>query len=131
MAKAILLAEDLEDDAAFLRRVLEKAGVANPIVIVRDGVEAIAYLKGEGEFSDRQKFPIPGILFLDLKMPGKGGFEVLEWLKHQPEWKDLLIVVVSGYDELREIKRAYALGAHTFLVKPCKQEDIANLVKSF
>jgi CheY-like chemotaxis protein len=131
MAKAILLAEDFEDDAVFLQRVLKKAGVVNPVMVVGDGDKAIAYLRGDGVFSDREKFPIPGVLFLDLKMPGKNGFEVLEWLKDQSQLKELLVVVLSGYHEVRDVNRAYALGAHTFLVKPCNQEDFANLMKAF
>src|SRR5438105_7572455 len=125
MAKAILLAEDLEDDAAFLRRVLEKAGVANPIVIVRDGVEAIAYLKGEGEFSDRQKFPFPGILLLDLKMPRVDGFRVLSWLNFLAVDEKPLVIVLSGHIEVHYIQRAYdEFGAHSFLIKPLMVTDV-------
>ena len=82
--RPILLAEDSEDDATVLRSTLRKAGLAAPVVVVPDGSQAIAYLKGEGIYADRDLFPLPGLLLLDLKMPGKNGFEVLEWCETQP-----------------------------------------------
>jgi CheY-like chemotaxis protein len=74
---------------------------------------------------------LPSVLLLDLKMPRMGGFEVLEWCKAQPHLNKMLIVVLSGHHELPEVNRAYALGAHSFLVKPSSREEIANLVKKF
>jgi CheY-like chemotaxis protein len=129
--KPILLAEDLEDDAKIIQYVLKKAQVMNPIIVVPDGAEAVAYLKGEGFYADRAKFPLPAVLLLDLKMPKRNGFEVLEWCKTQPELKNMLVVVLSGYQDLDSVNRAYALGAHSFLVKPCNVEDISNLMRSF
>jgi CheY-like chemotaxis protein len=131
LIKPILLAEDFEDDARIIQYVLKKAQVTNPIIVVPDGAEAIAYLKGEGFYADRVKFPLPSVLLLDLKMPKRNGFEVLEWCKAQPHLKNMLVVVLSGYQELESVNRAYALGAHSFLVKPCNVEDIANLMKTY
>jgi CheY-like chemotaxis protein len=129
MTRPILLAEDFEADALTVQRLLKKAGVANPILIVPDGGEAIAYLNNDGPFRDRQKFPLPGVLLLDLKLPNKTGFEVLEWCRVQPHLKDLFIVVLSGHYEVREVNQAYQLGAHRFLTKPANQEDILNAIK--
>jgi CheY-like chemotaxis protein len=129
--KPILLAEDSEDDADIIRHVLKKAKVDNPIITVWDGAEAIAYLKGEGIYADRDLSPLPAVLLLDLKMPKRDGFEVLEWVRTQPQFKDLLIVVLSGFNQLESINRAYALGAHSFLTKPCQLEDITNLTNTF
>jgi CheY-like chemotaxis protein len=131
MAKPVLVAEDFEPDAEALQSALKRAGVTNPVFVVGDGDRAIAYLKGEGIFSDRELFPPPGILILDLKMPGRGGMEVLEWCKRQRQLEDLLVVVVSGYNHILEIKQAYELGAATFLTKPVRDEDIANLIRAF
>src|SRR5580698_8628051 len=118
MIRPILLAEDFEADALIVQRLLKKAGVANPILVVPDGGEAIAYLNNDGPFRDRQKFPLPAVLLLDLKLPNKTGFEVLEWCRTQPHLKDLFIVVLSGHYELREVNQAYQLGARSFLTKP-------------
>ena len=127
----ILLVEDHEDDVELLQCVLKSAGVLNPVAVVTDGEEAIAYLQGAGDFADRAQFPLPGVLMLDLKMPRLGGFEVLSWLKDESKIKDVLVVVLSGYRQTWEVDRAYALGAHAFLLKPCSVDDIRNLGRDF
>ena len=131
MAKVILLAEDFDDDVAHLQMVFKKVGVANPVVIVHDGDEVVDYLEGKGAFTDRVRYPLPGILLLDLNMPRMGGFEVLEWLQGHPNSKEILVVVLTGNAGVWDMNRAYALGAHSFLVKPCHPEDLINLRKTF
>jgi CheY-like chemotaxis protein len=131
MAKAILIAEDVEEDAVMVMDSLKKAGVKNPVLTVQDGDEVVAYLKGEGRFAERNKFPFPSVLLLDLKMPRMGGFQVMEWLRTQEIFKNLLIIVLTGCHELREVQKAYSLGAHSFLIKPCNPDDIKNLVRWF
>ena len=90
----------------------------------------IAYLNGAGPFSDRDKFPLPGVLLLDLKMPNVSGFEVLEWWKSQPHLAELVIVVVSGNREMQEIARAYQLGARSFISKPLSDRDLMGLART-
>jgi len=132
MAKAILLAEDSPDDEFFFRRVLRGSRVENPVVVVRDGAQTIAYLQGEGEFADREKYPMPGILCLDVRMPGLDGFAVLEWLKDKPHLREqLLIIVLTQFGDARQIRRAYELGAHSFLPKPLTAQDSENLITHF
>lgn len=131
MAKAILIAEDTEDDVLVVLDALEKAGIKNPILTVGDGDLAIAYLNGDGRYADRDKFPLPAVLLLDLKMPRMSGFQVMEWLRTQEKFKNLLVIVLSGHHELKEVQQAYKLGAHSFLIKPCNAEDIKNLVGWF
>ena len=131
MAKPILVADDDADDAEEILLVLQNAGLTNPVVTVSDGEEAVAYLQGEGQFADREKFPLPSVLFLDLKMPRRNGLEVLDWLTLQPHLANMLIVVLSGYDNPADVSRAYQLGAHTFLTKPIKPEDVDRLRKAF
>src|SRR5579883_2465504 len=111
IVKPILLAEDFPDDARILQTVLKKAGVLNPIFVVSDGAEALDYLKGEGFYADRTRFPLPAVLLLDLKMPKLDGFSVLEWCKAQPFLKDMLVVVLTGHREINAVNRAYSLGA--------------------
>jgi CheY-like chemotaxis protein len=127
----ILLVEDSEDDAVITQAMLKKAEVLNPVLVLSDGAKAIAYLKGDGFYADRELFPLPRVVLLDLKMPVKNGFKVLEWWQTQPQLKDLLMVVLSGYRDWESVKRAYSLGAQSFLVKPCKVEDLLNLRQTF
>src|SRR5437016_684237 len=114
----ILLAEDEEEDVVLLKLGFAKARFLNPVQVVPDGAEAIAYLQGAGKYSNRSDFPLPNLLLLDLKMPRKNGFEVLEWLRQQPQLSALPVVVLTSSDDMRDVNRAYQLGANTFLVKP-------------
>ena len=131
MIKAILIAEDSEDDLALLQLTLKQADITNPVYVVRDGSELIAYFRGEAKYSDRNQFPLPHILFLDLKMPGLGGSDVLLWLRGRPQFNQMLIVVLSAVDDWKQIKDAYDLGSDTYLAKPCNREDIRNLAQYF
>jgi CheY-like chemotaxis protein len=129
--KPILLADDSEDDEVLFKRVLRLSGLVNPVILVRDGEEAIAYLAGEGRYKDREKHPMPKVLMLDLKMPKKSGFDVLEWLKGRPELQELLVVVLTSSERIEDLQRSYKMGADTFLTKPCQVEDMKNLVSGF
>jgi CheY-like chemotaxis protein len=127
----ILIAEDSEADIFFLLRVMDQAGVANPIFVVRDGTEALAYMQGTGRYADRAAYPIPGIVLLDLKMPGVDGFEILRWRRNQQHLKKTLMVAVSSYDGVYAINLAYETGADSFLSKPLTTEDVLNLINAF
>src|SRR5688572_10273895 len=81
--ETILVAEDNEDHVVLIRRAFKQARFLNPVHVVQDGAEAIAYLNGEGKYADRNEYPMPGLLLLDLKMPNKNGFEVMEWIRAQ------------------------------------------------
>ncbi len=122
----ILLAEDREDEVMLLRRAFAKANFLNPLHVVSNGEEAIAYLQGEGKYSNRDEYPLPSLLLLDLKMPRINGFEVLEWIRQQPSLNALRVVVLTASDEMRDVNRAYQLGANSFLVKPV---DFAHFVE--
>src|SRR5437764_14104574 len=123
----ILIAEDLEDDVLIMRRSLDKAGITNPVQVVHNGEETIAYLRGEGRFSNRAEFPLPALLLLDLKMPRTDGFEVLAWIREQPTLKTLRVIVLTSSAELRDVNRAYSLGANSFLVKPMDFENFIEI----
>src|SRR6266478_3502607 len=114
----ILIADDREDDVLLMQRSLEKAGVTNPLQVVHNGEETIAYLRGEGRFSNRAEYPLPALLLLDLKMPRKDGFEVLEWIRQESAIRALRIIVLTSSENIRDVSRAYELGANSFLVKP-------------
>ena len=123
----ILLAEDTEDDILLIKRALFKGGVSNPVQVVRNGAEAISYLKGEAEFTDRDEYPLPEMMLLDLKMPIVDGFEVLRWVRRQPLLSALPVLVLTSSDSLRDVNLAYRLGANSFLVKPFEFEDCLQL----
>jgi CheY-like chemotaxis protein len=129
--KYILLAEDEANDVLLLERAFEKAGLQRTLKIVRDGEQAIQYLSGRGSYTDRKKFPLPFLLLLDLKMPGTDGFEVLQWLRGQPEFKRLLVVVLTSSNLQSDVDRAYELGANSYLVKPVSFDEMANLIQRF
>ena len=127
---SILIAEDDENDVFFLERAFKQAHVANPRCRVRDGEEAISYLAGEGEYADREKFPLPYLMLLDLKMPRKNGFEVIAWVRSQPGLRRLPIVVLSSSKEELDINQAYELGVNTYLVKPVKFEGLVEMMRA-
>lgn len=126
----ILIVDDSEDDVYAIRRALKKANIVNPQQVVVHGQEAVDYLSGSGKFSNRSQFPLPFIIFLDLKMPIRDGFEVLTWIREQPALSGIVVVILTGSDEVKDHQRAYSLGARSYLVKPPKQSDLEQLVQS-
>ena len=114
----LLIVEDNDNDVALLRRAFTKAKVLNPIHFVRSAEEAVAYIIGTGKYRNRVEFPIPVLILLDLKMPGMGGHGFLAWLRAQPDFQTLRVVVLSGSDDMRDVNLAYQLGANSFLIKP-------------
>src|SRR5437867_13021464 len=105
----ILLVEDNPDDVLLIQRAFQKAGLHDALKVVRDGAQAIQYLSGDGLFADRQRFPLPFLVLLDLKMPGTDGFDVLQWARAQPEFKRLLIVVLTSSNFQADVYRTYEL----------------------
>jgi len=128
---SVLIAEDSEADIFFLLRAFAASKVKNPVHVVRTGAEAIQYLSGEGKYSVRSRYPMPGIVLLDLKMPSPDGFEVLRWKQYRPEMQKILWVALSNFDGIRTINDAYAAGATTFLTKPLDGKDIQHLIEGF
>jgi CheY-like chemotaxis protein len=114
-----------------IRQTLRDAGAVNPLTFVSDGDQVVAYFNGVGKFADRKNSPLPTVLLLDLKMPRMSGFEVMQWLGAHKEFKDVLTVILSGPDELGNMRQAYQLGARSFLTKPCKVEDVKNLMRAY
>jgi CheY-like chemotaxis protein len=127
----ILLAEDDPNDVLLIQRAFQKAGLGNVLKVVPDGAEAIDYLSGRGNYTDRDKFPLPFLLLLDLKMPGTDGFEVLQWLRGDPDIKRLLVVVLTSSELQEDVDRAYELGANSYLVKPVEFDSMVTLIKRF
>jgi CheY-like chemotaxis protein len=125
-----LLVEDSEDDVLFIRRAFVKANVHDALQVVRNGEDALAYLKGEGRYSNRSEYPLPDLVLLDLKLPGKDGFEVLRCIRCQPGLSALRVVVLTSSDDIRDVNRAYQLGANAFVVKPVDSDDFVSIVQA-
>ena len=124
-----MVVDDDPNDRILIERAFRAVGVKDPIQVLHDGLEAIAYMKGEGKYADRGLFTYPTFITTDLKMPGADGFAVLEHLKRNPEWAVIPTVVLTGSKDLDDIKRAYALGASSYHVKPHSSADLRLQLK--
>jgi CheY-like chemotaxis protein len=124
---AILLVEDDHNDVLLIKRAFQKVNIANPIIVVNDGEQAISYLAGREPYVDRA---VPMLVLLDLKLPRKSGHEVLEWLRQQPNIKRLPVVVLTASSESSDVNRAYDLGANSYLVKPVTFDALVEMVKT-
>ncbi len=128
--KEILLVEDLDSDAELIQTALKVAGAANPVRRLHNGEQAIAYLSQVEETAAIGP-PVPSILFLDLKLPGISGFEILERLRDRQALARMLRIVFSQFGDSNSIRRAYSLGAHSFLSKPVRAADLRGLIEMF
>lgn len=126
----ILLVDDNPHDVVLIRLAFRRVGIIDTIHLVKDGVEAMRYIKGEGAYADRHQFPIPTLVLLDLKMPMTSGFEVLGWIREQPGLSNVVVVVMSGSKNDGDIERAYALGANHYLVKPTRFEEMVKMMET-
>ena len=127
--KTILQVEDDPNDVFLLQHAMNKVGVANPIQVATDGQQAIDYLKGTGEFANREKFPLPCLVLLDLKLPLVMGLNVLKWIRQQPG-PALVVVMLTASGEDADIATAYRLGANAFLTKPSRSSKLEDMVKA-
>jgi len=127
----ILLVEDDENDVLLIQRAFQKAGLRHTLKVVRNGEQAMAYLAGSGAYANRDRFPTPFLVLLDLKMPGTDGFDVLQWIRAEPAWKRLLVVVLTSSNLQADVDRAYELGANSYLVKPVEFSEMLNLLQRF
>ena len=132
--QTILLVEDEENDVVFMEMALGKAGLTSAFQVAEDGEEAINYLSGEGEFADRTRFPLPALIFLDLKLPRVMGMEVLKWIRDQPALDTMVVIILTSSQQRSDIQKACALGANSYLVKPSNPlglGEIVDLVKRY
>lgn len=130
-SRTILIVEDEPDAILLLKRAMQKANVCNPLQVVESGAAALAYLKGEPPYSDRDTYPIPNILLLDLKLPYISGLEVLTWLKSDIHLRRIPVIVLTSSKEMRDISAAYECGANSYLVKPMSLQLLTSLMQAF
>jgi CheY-like chemotaxis protein len=126
----LLAAEDEESDAVILRMAYERTAIPNPLVMLRDGQEAVDYLMGIGGYSDRAAHPLPRLLLLDLKMPRMSGFDVLDWLAGRPEFKNIPVVILSSSPDLSDVRRAKQAGAEDYFVKPHQLRELVEILQT-
>jgi CheY-like chemotaxis protein len=131
MNQFILLVEDDPNDVLLIQRAFQKANLRDVLKVVRDGEQAISYLAGREKYADREQYPLPYLLLLDLKMPGTDGFEVLQWVRGEPDLRRLLVVVLTSSNLQADVDRAYELGANSYLVKPVEFDQMVNMLRRF
>jgi CheY-like chemotaxis protein len=129
VTRPILLVEDEEGDVFFMQHAMQKVGMLNPLQVASDGQEAIDYFKGTGKFANREEFPPPCLVLLDLKLPRVMGLDVLKWIRQQPEVSAIVIILSSSREEA-DIATAYRLGANGYLVKPSDVNQLTDMAKS-
>ena len=127
----ILLVEDSDDDVALIKRGLQHARIANRIVRASGGDQALQYLNAMEQEFEKTATPVTTVLLLDLKLPGFDGLDLLAKLQSRRAFEKTLRVVLSGLGDLGIIKKAYSLGAHSFLSKPVHQEELRELIQTY
>jgi CheY-like chemotaxis protein len=128
--KPILYVEDEEHDITFMHHAFGEAAVPHPLVTVSDGQAAMDYLEGQGKYADRSRYPMPGLILLDLNLPKKSGLEVLQWIRRCPGCHTVPVVVVTSSNRELDIHRSYALGANAYVVKPAALHELQEAVKT-
>ena len=130
----ILQVEDEANDVVLLHRAFRQIGIVNPVQVATDGQMALDYLSGTGVFANRVKYPMPGLMLLDLKLPRRSGREVLQWVRSQPGLARLVVIVFTSAQYVGDISLAYELGASSFIIKPNNFDEyveIARLVQGW
>jgi CheY-like chemotaxis protein len=125
----ILIVDDNPRDITLFQAALENCGIRSPVQIAPHSQQAIAYLRGDGAFADRGMHPLPSIVFTDLNMPVSDGFELLSWLKDHPEQRQMPVVVLTTSRMENDIRRAYTLGAHSYMVKPVNFDELERMMR--
>ena len=128
MKKPILLVEDNEDAVFLAQAAFKKTGITNPLSVVGDGREALNYFKGAGKFADRERFPLPYLVLLDLKLPQIPGLDVLKWIRQHG--LPTIVIVLTTSDDNSDVSLAYRLGANAYLVKPNSLEKLFEVMQN-
>lgn len=126
--QAVLLVDDSENDIFLMRAAFERADFNVELNEVHNGTEAIAYLSAEGAFANRAAYPMPSVVLLDLHMPHMNGFEVLSWARGRPSLAAVSMIVMTASMQPEDVKKAFNLGASSYLVKPLNLDDLVKMV---
>jgi CheY-like chemotaxis protein len=125
----VLFAEDNSNDIFLMERAIRKASLPIQLHLVRNGEEAVSYLRGEGEFGDRTRYPLPMLVLSNMKMPKMNGLELLRWIRQQPEFESVPVVVMSSSEDPGEAKEFSALEVNSYTIKPVAQVDLIELLQ--
>lgn len=126
----ILLAEDDFEDALLVKEAFDENKLANPLLTVKDGQELMDYLNQIGKFADKEKYPVPDLILLDLNMPRKNGTEAIEEIR-KSKHKKIPLIVLTTSESKKDIIKSYQLGVSSYIVKPVSFEKMVELVKLF
>jgi CheY-like chemotaxis protein len=126
----ILVVEDDFDHFRLIDEAFRRGRIENSLTQATSAEEAIACLNGDGRYADREKYPLPCLILLDLKLPGESGFAVLEWVRKHPTFARLPVVVLTLCHHNDDLEKAYRLGANSYLVKPFDVGEFQALIKS-
>jgi two-component system, response regulator len=129
-AKVILLVEDNPDDIALTLRAFNMSNIANKVVSVEDGEEALDYLFCNGKYTDRNRLDLPSVILLDLNLPKVNGFEVLKAIRDNESTKFLPVVILTSSKEEQDLISGYSLGANSYIRKPVEFEKFINAVQT-
>ena len=125
-----LLVEDNPDDSLLLKQAFNRGNLLNPMHVVTSGEEALEYFQGSGPFANRQEFPLPSVVLLDLRLPGMSGLDVLRWIRSQSALQTLRVIVLTSSESLQDVNQAYKLGANSFLVKPMDLDHLCRMTEA-
>ncbi|HEX4119779.1 MAG TPA: response regulator [Verrucomicrobiae bacterium] len=129
MRPVILHADDDANDRLLVQIACARAGLSCNLRAVADGEEAISYVNGDGAYGDRAQHPFPDLLLLDLKLPRKSGFEVLEWIRSNSEMRNLPVIILSSSSHEKDVMEARELGATDFFTKPVSIRQLQEVMK--
>jgi CheY-like chemotaxis protein len=127
--KTVLAVEDDAPDLFPLRRAFRQLDPTFDVKVVETGRAAVNYLQGEGVYSDRNQYPLPLLIVLDLRLPGMSGLDLLKWIREQPQFTDLPIIALTAFGN-RDLPRAYDLGINFYLLKPADAESLAEVLQA-
>jgi CheY-like chemotaxis protein len=127
---SVLLVEDDLNDIFLVKRAFKMAQLETPLQVVTDGEEAMHYLSGDGKYANRESYPLPKLIVMDIKMPRMSGFDVLEWIKQEGALRRIPVIIVSSSDRAEDIDRAYELGTNAYMVKPVSHHAVERLFES-
>jgi CheY-like chemotaxis protein len=129
LLRTLLLVDDSENDLLLLETALEQAKFECQTQRLYNGEEAIAYLAGEGFYAERDQYPIPAGVLLDLNMPHQNGFEVLSWVRTRSELQSVSFIVLTASLRMQDVERAAELGARSYLVKPASLRELTSMME--
>lgn len=128
-SKTILLVEDNPDDVLLLQRAFRKHGLSCPVQVVEHGAKAVRYLSGDGEYGNREKYPLPKLIILDLNLPGMNGISFLQWLRKDAQTEKMRAVVLTGSHSAEDARAAFTSGCDAFFTKSADTEKLKEIVQ--